>query len=123
MEFLIVLGGALSLPIIHYCNQPVPPQEKKEEEPQVKPQQRQLSESEILELKKRAQQRKDRILKELTPNEQELLQEYLDNLKNPKKDPQSLKFLVASVVFVFVFLIVIALAILTDQGSKSSKDL
>ena len=123
MEFLIILGGALSLPIIHYCNQPVAHQEKTEEPPQVKPQTRQFSESEILEMKKKAQQRKDRILKELTPNEQELLKEYLENLKNPKKDPQSLKFLVACVVFIFIFLIVIALLILTDQGSKSSKDL
>jgi type IV secretory pathway VirB4 component len=123
MEYLIMIGGLLSLPIIHYCNQPSPalkPSKPSEPEEAPRPSAKPLSEEELQDLKKKAEERKARVLKDLTPYEKELLNEYLENLKNPKKYPQSLNLLIAIIVFLIVFLVILLISIYSDSP-KSSK--
>lgn len=90
MEYLILVGGILSLPLIHYSTQPVVLQEKTpekdREEAKKNPEIQQVpmkSEKEIKDSKDRAKARQDRVLSALNPNEQVLFKEYVNEIMNP----------------------------------------
>ena len=132
MEFFLVLGGLISLPVIKYCTKPaellntkdLEEEEGKKEEKKENKEEAQISAKRLEEYKKRSQIRKEKILSELTPYERELFLDYIQELKNPKPGKSfegCLTFF--GLLFFTLILILIAYILLTTQTKQKTSDL
>ena len=127
MEYFIILGGVLSLPIIHYCTQPVPIQEKPEDEETLKETEtkidpveeearRKSAAEEMQRAKERAEKRKEKILKNLTPIEQELFKEYIQSLMKPDLKSSFERCFMLLIIFCFIALLIAGAYIIVNNG-------
>jgi Flp pilus assembly protein TadB len=87
MEYFILLGGVLSVPIIYYTTLPVEISKEtlaKEDEDHQKTETTPLDQEKLETMKKNAQARKDKILSALNPEEQALFKEYINGIITAK---------------------------------------
>lgn len=126
MEFFLVLGGLISLPVIKYCTKPVELVESKEieEEKVEKKEGTAISAEKLEEYKKRSEMRKEKILSELTPYERELFMEYIQEIKNPKPGKSFEGCLTCfGLLFLAVLMVLAAYILLTTQAKLNNSDL
>lgn len=124
MEYLIIIGGVLSMPVIHYCIQPVPPEKREDNEKEEKNDKKeveQISEEEMKKAKLRAEARKERILKQLNPKEQELFKEYINEMMHPSDKPSYEKCINLSIIFFLLIGLVVAIFIIVKKGPDAIK--
>ncbi|OMJ85863.1 hypothetical protein SteCoe_12704 [Stentor coeruleus] len=124
MEYLIIIGGILSMPVIHYCIQPVPPEkveDNEKDDKNIKKEVEQVSEEELKKAKERAEARKERILKQLNPKEQELFKEYINEMLHPSDKPSYEKCINLSIIFVFLAVLIVAIYIIVQKGPDAIK--
>ena len=133
MEYLILIGGILSIPILHYCTRPIEFKDKAQEENKTQEEKngtadketsKPMPEEKLKEIKDRAKERKDRILQALTPKEQELFMEYIHETMNPK-DKSSLErcFMIALILIFCLIIAVVVFHIVTTKEIFGKSDL
>ena len=86
MEYLVLVGGLLSIPLIMYSTKPVPPPTvEKEPEKEVPVLNKTQSADELALIAQRSRERQEKVLSELNPRERELFKEYVQEMKNPER--------------------------------------
>ena len=128
-----MIGGILSIPILHYCTRPIEFKDKAQEENKTQEEKngtadketsKPMPEEKLKEIKDRAKERKDRILQALTPKEQELFMEYIHETMNPK-DKSSLErcFMIALILIFCLIIAVVVFHIVTTKEIFGKSDL
>lgn len=120
MEFLVLVGGVLSIPILYYSTQPVTSTEIIQKE-KTKNEETPLSEQDLEKMKQRAQARKERILKNLNPNEQELFKEYINGILNPKPINPYERCMSLCIILLLVAALIIIVYLIVNSGKSLNK--
>lgn len=134
MEFFILLGGLISLPLIKYINTPIKPQQPSipsenppsvsETPPKLSEQALKAKEKLIEDQIKQAQIRREKILSPLTDHERELFLDYIESLKDPKPKKSYESCLACVGISTLITVIVLAAyTIFTAHLTKRTPDL